>query len=359
MKIKISPKYIKQELKKKGYSFPELEEITSMNKNRWIYILNYGGFVSDAELMEIAGILQCDQNLFIDPEFQIRQNTPIEIDIFVRKLYERRKGNIQPVYEAIIKDFQKNGRIDRFIGETNRLLDIIFINDNLSVDLKPAISLIVDEFQKDRIFSGSHTELDEHTITSIFTILQNSIYKNSAQQAAAIFLYAIILFDVIFLEESIASVTQFAIERFGDKAEQYCQLTKKTEILRNTLINYIVIDDLEIPDSMIDEITEELLFGIQLMLLSCNKVGQHIEGDYLSSEYVNRAELDAIISRLTKIIKNIGIAVPDVFLGMSGTRFFQHICFIRSIFQTSKPKKFNFTQLDAYYLGLMSGRNGN
>ena len=111
------------------------------------------------------------------------------------------------------------------------------------------------------------------------------------------------LFDTIFLHEAIASVTQFSTERFGDKAEQYSLLTHKTEILRNTLIYQLTEKDLTMNESMVQEIADELLSGVQLMLLACYKVGQHINGNHFSSEYVNRTELNAIITELTRIIK--------------------------------------------------------
>ena len=357
MKLKVNSQFIKQRLRKSGVSYSELEEITGININRWKYMLNHGGYVTDTELEKIADILQSSQNALIHLDFQIKQNTPLEIEILVRKLYDRRKGNIQLVYETIMKEYQKTGKLDNLIGEANRLFAALFSGDQINYDLIPALTIIVEDFQKDRVLSGSHAELDEKMITMIFSIITDSFNRNSAQQALAIFLYALILFDVVFLDESIASVTQFTTERFGDKAEQYCKLTCSLEILRNTLIKYMVSNDLKMDDEMVYELTEEIMEGVQLMLLACYKAGQHLNGDYISSEYVNRAELDAIITNLTRRIRNIGLTVPDPFYNLPGSRFGKYLFFLQNIFQSRKPKKWNFTLQDAFCFGYLSGKD--
>jgi hypothetical protein len=354
MKIKINAKSLKRELRMFGLSYSDMAEITGINVNRWKYLINSGGYITDNELQKILGVLQCDQGVILYPDFIIKQNTPIEIELLVQKLYERRKGDIQPVYEAILRNFRKTGKIENFIGEANRLLDSLFSGNHIQADLISALNVIAGDFQIDRNFSKSHAELDDQEISNIFLILQNSINNNSAQQAISIFLYVLVIFDVVFLEESIASVAQFTTERFGDKAEQYSQLTLKIEILRNTLLKSMIEDELNMDDVMVEEITEEVLEGIHLMLLACYKAGQHINGDYFSSEYVNRTTLDAIITRLNRIITNLGIQIPEPILGLSGTRFFNYLCIIRTMFQNNKTKQVNFTHLDAFICGVLS-----
>jgi len=357
MRILIDAKYIKQQLKRFDYTFSELEEITGINKNRWMYILKRGGYVKDTELGKIADAIQCDQNEFIHPEFRIKQNTPLELDILVRNLYGCRKGDIQPLYDTIMKNFQKTGKLDMFIGQANRLYDVLFSPDQFDVNLEPALTIIVDDFKNDRIMSGSHAELSELEISNIFRIVQDSFHYNSAQQALAIFLYVLVLFDVVFLEESIASITQFETERFGDKADQYCKLTCSLEILRNTLLRYMISKDLKINNIMVDKLTDEIIDGVHLMLLACYRAGQHINGDYISSEYVNRKELDAIITNLTRRMRNIGLNVPDTPLGLPGTRFGNYLFFLRSIFMSSKQGKWSFSFPEALCMGYMMGYN--
>ena len=358
MKVKIDPKAVNHERKKAGLSFIELEELTSLNKNRWMYVLRSGGFVTESELEEIADALQCDYNILISSEFQLRLNTPIEIDLLVRNLYERRKGDIQPFYENAMKGFRKNGNIERFIGEANRLLDAIFPSDTIDTDPLSGLRLIVDDFQKDRLFSNSHAELDEQTVSDIFRFMEDSVSSNIAQQAIAVFLYSIVIFDIVFLEESIASITQYELERFGDKALQYCTLTKKTEALRDLLISRMVNNELVIFENMTEEVAEEILFGVQVMLLSCYRAGKHINSCYFSSEHVNRTELDAVITRLFQVMEKIGIVIPDIPIGMPGTRFFNHLCYIRTLKQSSKQNNFIISPLEGYCFGLINGRNG-
>ena len=357
MKIKINKRAMKQLLRKSGFSYSDLEGMTGININRWKHILNKGGYVTEAEIAAITDIVQCDHTFLRDPDFQLKQNAPLEIEIMVRKLYERRKGDIQPVYEHMIRDFQKTGKLECFIGEANRLLSLLFSGDDISVDPLPALNIIVDEFQKDRILSGSRAELTEDGISCIFSIMNDSLWRNSAMQALAFFLYALVLFDVVFLEESMASVTQFTTERFGGKAEQYSLLTSKIEILRNTLLRYMNSKSFRMDDAIFEGATEEIMSGVHLMLLACYKAGQHLNGDYLSSEYVNRPELDAIITRLTRIIKDLGIEVPETFPGIPGARFFKHLALLSAMFKSKKPKKntltYNDGLRDGYFLGVM------
>ena len=357
MKIQIDPKAIRRKLDELGLSLPELERITGINVNRWKYITNSGGCVTDTELKKIANIFLCDQNEFIHPDFQLMGNIPVEIDVRIRKLYEDRSGDIQPLYESIMRNYQKTGRLDNLIGEANRLLAALFTGDKLGYDIASALTIIVDDFQEDRVLSGSHAELDEKTIAIIFSIATDSLNRNSAQQALSLFLYVLVIFDVVFLEESIASVTQFTTERFGDKAEQYCQLTCSLEILRNTLIEYMVSRDLTMGDEMVYELKEEIMEGVLLMLLACYKAGQHLNGDYFSSQYVNRKELDAIIKNLTRRMANIGLKIPGTPLGLPGTRFGRHLLLLRNIFLSSKPQKRNFTPQDYYVMGYLTGKN--
>jgi len=355
LKIKINQKFIKLELKRIDMSYSELAEITGGDINRWKHVFNKGGFIKDTELRKLVDILHCDQNLLIDPDFQIWQNVPLEIDIILRKLYERRKIDIQPDYESIMRNFLQTSNLENFLGEANRLLSVLFGGDSLTSNMIPALTIITNDFQKERNFSKSNAELDEKIITDIFSQIIESISCNSVQQAMVIFLYALILFDVVFLEESIASVAQFTRERFGNKADQYCRLTLKIEILRNTLINAVTKKDLQFEGVTVEEITDEILSGIQIMLLACYMASQHLHGDYLSSEYVNRTELDAIITHLTHIIVNLGIEVPEPFPGLSGTRFYKNLYFIRSLYRSRKPEKSKLLNWNDFAMGFITG----
>ncbi|MCL2193581.1 MAG: hypothetical protein FWB78_09330 [Treponema sp.] len=339
MKVKINTAMLRLELRNLGLSQADMVSFSGINKNRWNYIYG-GGFAKEAELQKIADILQCDTDLLIDADFRIGQGVPWEIERLVRKLYEKRRGDIQPAYELMMRDHQRKGKIEKFIGEANRLMHAVFHEDPLE-EPNPfsATLLVVNDLRKDRIFSDSYAELDEQRIEAIFSVVKDSRECNMAQGALALFLYALVIFDAVFLMESIASVTQFTIERFGNKADQYRSLTVKTEILRDTLLKAMTEGDLKIGEEMEYPIRDKLLEGVYLMLFACHKVGQHLNGDYLSSEYVNRTELDAIITRLTRIITGLGIPVPDAPIGISGTRFERHLFIIRSLFKEKKPQK--------------------
>lgn len=340
MKVKINQKLVKQELGRMGLTYSKLAEITSKDIQYWKYIIIRGGYVSNDDVRLLSDILQIEENTIIDPDSQIRQNTPLEIDLIIRNLYDRRKREIQPFYEHIMRNFLKNGKTERFIGEANRLLDLLFNGDEFVIDLKSVILMITNEFQNDKYLFGSNAELNDEIISEIFQSIENSLDCDSAWQAFAILVYAMILFDIIFLGESIASVTQFSRERFGDKSEQYSSLSFKIENLRNTLINCLLNGSLNIPDDLLKEMTDDILTEVHLILLACYRAGKHIHSDYFSSEYVNRAELDAIITRVTHFLANLGLSIPEAPYGMSGTRFFKHLCSLSIMFKHDKKLKY-------------------
>ena len=357
MKIKINTAMLRLELRNRGLSQSDMAGLSGINVNRWKYIYG-GGFVKEAELQKISDILRCDINLLIDEGFRIGQDVPWEIEKLVRKLYEKRRGDTQPAYELMMRDHQRKGKIEKFIGEANRLIHAVFHGDHLE-EPNPysATFLVVNDFWKDKIFSENYAELDERKIEAIFSVVQNSRNCNIAQEALALFLYALVIFDAVFLMESIASVTQFTIERFGNKADQYRSLIVKTEILRDTLLKALTVEDLKIDDEMAYPIMDKLLDGVHLMLFACHRVGQHLNGDYFSSEYVNRTELDAIITRLTRIITSLGIPIPDAPIGISGIRFERHLFLIRALFKEKKPEKWQLSPQQIFALGIMSGQN--
>jgi hypothetical protein len=155
---------------------------------------------------------------------------------------------------------------------------------------------------------------------------------------------------------------KFISERSSPISDQYSFLTHRIEILRDTVIDYMISDfsafdeegnteSIIINYDMVLEIMDE----IHLILFACHKVGEHLNGNYVSSEYVDRTVLDAIVTRLTNFARRIGINVPDGLYKIPGKRFFKHYYFLSDLFKKNKginnSIKINKDMMVGYYLG--------
>jgi hypothetical protein len=168
----------------------------------------------------------------------------------------------------------------------------------------------------------------------------------NTQQVILMFLYVFILFDAIFLEEASASAAQLVPERKTKKADQYCKLAYKSEKMRDALINLILYKGYQFdePDIMEKGTDDEVITGIALMLAACEKCYQHIYGNYTNSEYINRAALSAVFSRLEKVFENIGIGLPSEdflveYAKMNTSRFGIRYNALKAVFNALNPPR--------------------
>jgi hypothetical protein len=166
-----------------------------------------------------------------------------------------------------------------------------------------------------------------------------------SDHAFLMFVFVFILFDTIFQEESIASACQLVPERKTAKADQYLDLISKSNKMRNILLGHVLynikFDNSNILEYGIDDIVIE---GIMLMLAACEKTYQHINSDFVNSEYLNRASFSAIITRLEKVFYDIGICIPKCdafvdFIDMNTTRFALYYNKLQLVFKALNPPR--------------------
>ena len=211
-----------------------------------------------------------------------------------------------------------------------------------------SFNIIADDFINDNCIANKN-------ITEIPDMIANILYSKiifasggyNPQQIILMFLYVFILFDGIFNREAIASVAQLTPERKTDKADQFYVITHRSEKLRNLLLSFLIykgvkFDEPNIIDLGIDDI---VIDGIALMLTACEACYKHINGDNMDSEYVNRAVLSDILTKLEKIIVvEFGIPLPDEYTitdytKMYTSRFGLEYLRFKEIYKSLKPPR--------------------
>jgi hypothetical protein len=179
------------------------------------------------------------------------------------------------------------------------------------------------------------------------------------------FLYVFILFEAIFLEEAVASATQLVPERQTKKADQYFEIAYKNEKMRDSLIDHLVFKNYRFEEPNITEygIDDTVIEGIALMLAACEKCYRHIHGNFVDSEYINRANLSGILTKLEKIFDTLEIKLPignfiAEFINMNTTRFGHYYNRLKAAFkELNPPRKPKKHQFNNFLLGFSIGQN--
>ena len=187
----------------------------------------------------------------------------------------------------------------------------------------------------------------QHTIAdNFFSKVVTASGEYNTQQVILMLLYAFILFDAIFLEEAVASASQLVPKRKTEKADQYYELTYRSEKMRNAFIDNILYKGLQFDNPRIIElgIDDKVIEDIALILAACEKCFQHINGNNLDSEYINIASLSAILTRLEKVFLTVGLKLPEgnflnEYINMNTSCFGIQYNLLKAIFNELKPPR--------------------
>jgi hypothetical protein len=217
---------------------------------------------------------------------------------------------------------------------------------NREIILK-VIKLIKTEFKQDNCIANAVTEITAKTNNDLFELFKQTETSYHPHQLFLIFTYAFIIFDAIFNVEMAASVKILLPERLNDKVIQYLGLAKRSEIMRDKLIDLVlykgvqfegVFNGMRIEDTGLDDI---LLEGIILLLAACEKYLQHLDGDYTESEYVNRATFSAVLKHLERIFAKLDITLESIdnLPDMASSRFGRTFLLMQSLFKAVMPER--------------------
>jgi hypothetical protein len=346
MKLSIDPQMIRKLLRDSGKSYAdiELESSGEIDVNTLKYSLNTKKpSMSDKKIEHLAEILGCDPNDLLNKETRISSNLPYEIKTLVSDLFDRKRGRIQTIYRKTMEEFVSHPSIKEILNEGNELFMLMAGKDDV-YDKENILRIyrhIFEKFNAGATYcSSSITGLNYQDIKSIFDHFSIPNDHYNPNQTFFVFVYATILFDAIIQIEAAASVAQLIPQRTTDRADEYFELTKRTEEMRNTLKNLILhrgyrFDSPEIENFDLDEL---LMQGIVLMLATIHECKKHLEGIYVDSEYMRNDILAAISRFLEKIFDNLGIAIETRnSFDMITSRFGQYYSSMKSMNNLINP----------------------
>jgi hypothetical protein len=362
-KLPVDAAAIKARMKETGYKYKDIEEASegTITENSLKHFLNKGVKVDEATLNILAELLGCSKNDLIDKGYLLSTNLPFEVNQISGNLYLRNREDINRYYAVEIKKFRNKIDLKRMLDEAHHLFLVLSSDDYVfdkTVFVK-AFNIIKDFFTYNCIANRDITEIPDDEAKSLYSKISAASGDYNTQQAFLMFLYVFILFDAIFMEEAVASAAQLVPERKTEKADQFFELSYRSEKMRNVLIELVLykgyqFDMPNIADFNIDVI---VIGGISLILAACEKCYQHIHGDYVDSEYLNRVSFSAILTRLEKIFSVVGIEIPESngfneIVNMNLTRFGRHYNSFKIVFNSlNPPRKRRNKELEAFCWG--------
>jgi hypothetical protein len=246
-KFKVNRQMILRLMKDRKLHYPDIEESSSglITVQHLKYLISEPrAKTSEERLKMLAFILECHTKDLIDPDDLISGNVSSEINSMTRDLYIRKREDIQVLYSKKIEEFKTDVKLATMIEET-RLLFKIFSDENIYIDeelIVKAINQIIEFLREENCISSSRlTELTLKDANNLFEQFNKSRGKYHPHQLLLIFTYVMIHFDAIFLVEAIASAAQLMPERTNkETAFQYFELTKRSENMRDTLLELIL-----------------------------------------------------------------------------------------------------------------------
>ena len=357
---------IKARIKELGYTYKKIEEISEgqITESSLKHFLNKGSKIDANTLDVLADLLEVNnKNDFIDKDYLFSINLPFEVNAIVRNLYLRNKEDINRYYAEKIKDFRMQADLRTMLNEAHRLFLVLSSEDFIfdKTAFVKAFNIIGTEFiQENCIANMRLTGIQDTVANNLYSKIINASGEYNTQQVILMFLYVFILFDGIFLEEALASATQLVPERKTEKAEQYFEITYRNERMRNTLINLLLYKGYDFDTSRIIEfgIDDVVIEGIVLMLTACEKCFKHLNGYYVNSEYLNRADFDAILTKLEKVFETLDIELPvnnilTDYVNMNTSRFGINYNMLKTAFNSlNPPNKPKNKELEGFYAGM-------
>jgi hypothetical protein len=342
---------IKARMKELKLTYLGIEEKSGrrITETQLKHFLNKGKKADASTLDILAELLECEKNALIDKDYLLSNNLSFEINEIMKNLYLRNREDINCYYGDKIRDFRIKIALKRMLDKAHRLF-LVLSSDDYKVDktaFVKAYNLIGKEFVADNcIASYDLTEIQDSTAKGLYSEITAASGEYNTRQVFLMFLYVFILFDAIFMEEAVASVAQLVPERKTDKAGQFFNLAYRTEKMRDALIDMVLykgkrFDAPEIAEYGIDDIVIE---GIVLMLAACEQCYRHINGDYVYSEYINRAAFSAVLRKLEKIFIELGIQLPEdiafiEWCKINTTRFGRYYNMLKAVFTALNPPR--------------------
>lgn len=364
VKLKLDAAMVKERMRATGLRSRDVEEKSDgqITARQLKYYVNQNGPADEDTIRLLAKILQCDENDIIDKDELLSENIPGDINIMLARLYERKKEDIQVIYKDILTDVMTKCEVKKLLQIAHRLF-MVFADEDIDFDRKlivAAVDIVTSTLtESTRICNQRFKELPKEFSERLMELIGE---KNDGhyhpQMTVLIFLYVNVIFEAVFLAEMVCSAAEIMPQRANDKAQQYFVLAALSEKIRFTLIEEIFYRGYMLEDNKAEElrIPDLVIKGIVLMLAACEKCRKHAEGEYVASEYVNRATFNAVLNKLTKILSDISIELPlPTALDTFGSLFSKKYLELKILFNSRNPPKRPRNYHDGYHDGEITG----
>jgi len=367
LNLPVDAEMIKSLRKERGFTYKAIEIRSDghITENDLKQFISKGKKANETILQILADVFECDKLDLVDKDYLLSMNLSFEANKLMGNLYHRHE-DVKQFYGREMRKFQDEVDLQTMLNQAHRLF-ITLSSGDLLLDKTPfaqAFNIISDDFIEDNcIGSKEITEIQDNEARNLFSKIRDASGDYSTQQVLLMFFYVFILFDAIFLAEAVASAIQLVPERRTEKADAYFWLAYRSEKMRNILINAILYKGMRLDDPKVLEygIDDTVIESIVLMLAACEKCYQHINGNYIDSEYTKSGTLAAILTMLEKTFDAIGIEFPKLnvvseYIDMSTTRFGRFYKKLKSVFNAlNPPRERRNKEKEAYEQGFFVG----
>jgi hypothetical protein len=378
-KLPIDKKTIVAKMKAHRLTYEKIQELSNgeITVHSLKNFMNAGKKAEEHTLAILAGMLECDVNDLVDKGYLLSENVPFEVNKLIGRLYTQNKNDIMVFYKSQLKILKTDQRFVSMITVASNLF-YNFAKVDVNFDkgvIQKAIGIMQSELKTKETCCNSglldiqQKEKLDYFRKAVLELKENTPY--SPNQVMLVFTFVFIIFDAIFLEECVASIIQLVPRRYCDKAEQYLNLSYRSEKMRNTLLdrfyaenNTALIFEEEEDDNFHPKSDAQILLlgqddvlieGIILMLAACARCRSHIDGNNTYSEYVDRPTFSAILQSLENIFDELEIELPIDNLGdMLKTRFNSRYIALKMAFNKLCPQNRPLSKLA---FGFLLGKN--
>jgi len=349
--LPVDAEMIKFFRKERGFTYKDIEYQSNgrITEDDLKQFMSRGKKANENMLLILADVLKCDKLDLVDKGYLLSSNLSFETNRMIGELYCRNKEDVNRFYARKIREFHDEVDLKTMLNQSHRLF-LLLSSGDLLIDkslFSRAFDVIGNDFAEYNCIGNMEiTKIQDNEARNLLSKIAGASGDYSPQQVMLMFLYVLILFDAIFLVEAIASATQLVPERRTEKADQYFELTYRNEKMRNVLIDAVLYKGMQLDGPNILEcgIDDQIIESIVLMLAACEKCHQHINGNYVDSEYVNRKTFAAILSMLERTFDTLNIELPknDVlteFVDMNTKRFGHYYNKLKAFFNALNPPR--------------------
>ena len=176
-----------------------------------------------------------------------------------------------------------------------------------------ALKCIADKFGPGKPQFTTAVGADFNSYSWLLALIAGAGPVYTPHHAVLLFVYTLVPFEGVFVEEMVASAIQLSMDRQSPVVNQYFAISIPLEKLRSKYLNLMVQGQavFDSPQFLNTGMADAFLDDAILLVGACFVCQQHLASDFASSEYVNRRNLDAIVTRILRTAASIDITFSE------------------------------------------------